>query len=427
MRRIAPAVSSVATALCLLGLAACSGASDEATGAAGPAGDLVEATGDPGAGEAADEQGSDQDADQDDQDGDQDVAEGSSRDADQDDEDGESGSLPTSGGTTGESGDGAPEAPAGEPDPGPAAAAMVLAPGDTAYLTLTDWARIKERLGASDLTSESIQTDRIEFWRGVGGSTVLLTDGVLRAENSRLGIRYAVTQDDALWEVRWTDRGQERLQGLALRLREDVDLSGLEQAVADEVTGLEGATVMPGQHLLLRDAAEGAVLGAAPSVAAGLTGDAETELVVPGCLSWPTALGVDATVQEQEAVVSGAAIEDLLDPAAWGMAFTGREATVTVVYPEGTGTQDASADAAARLALAEAWPTTESIGWADAFGLPPGLTGEGYAVSERGGQVVATLDYRVVNTMAAATVALAGMVPHAVCANIDWLAEPTGL
>lgn len=313
-------------------------------------------------------------------------------------------------------------------DPGPAAAALALAPEDTAYLTITDWSRIRARLGADDLTSESIQTDRIEFWRAVPASTVLLTDGLLREENSRLGIRYGVTQDDARWELRWTG-ASEGSSGLALRLRDDLDLEGLQRAVDDGVTGVAGAEVVQESHLLLRGVAPGLPLGADPAAPFALAMDAETQLVVPGCLSWPSALGVDATVDEQEAVVDGAgeSVEDLLDPQAWAMAFTGREATVTIVYPEGTSEADAAQDAAARVALAESWPTTESVGWSDAFGLAPDGPEEGYAVSDRSGRTVATVDYRVVNTTAAATVALAGLVPHAVCAEIDWLAEPTGL
>lgn len=318
---------------------------------------------------------------------------------------------------------------ASAPDPGPVAAALALAPGDTAYLTVTDWAAIKERLGASDLTSESIQTDTIEFWRSVGSSTVLLTEGLLREENSRLRLRYGVTQDDVRWEVRWVREDADGDPGLALRLRDDLDLAGVERAVADEVPGVVGAQVVADQHLLLRGAsAEGSAVDAAGPLAAALSGPAaESRLAVPGCLAWPTALGVDADVQEQEAVVESAAVEDLLEPAAWGMSFTGRSATLTVVHGGGVGEAAAEADAAARLALAEGWPTTESVGWGDAFGLPPELSGEGYEVGDRGGRLVTTIDYRVVNPTAAATVALAGLVPGAVCAEVDWLAEPTGL
>ncbi|ANS79932.1 hypothetical protein SGUI_2536 [Serinicoccus hydrothermalis] len=318
--------------------------------------------------------------------------------------------------------------PAPMPDPGPEAAALALAPADAAYLTVTDWAAIKERLGAADLTSESIQTDTIEFWRSVGTSTVLLTDGVLREENSRLRLRYAVTQDDALWEVRWADDevDDERTAGLALRLRDDLDLDGLERAVQDEVPGVEGASVLRDGHLLLRGEATGDVLADRDEVAALLEDEGESRLAVPGCLSWPTALGVDATVEEQDNVVGAAPVEDLRSPRAWGMSFTGREATLTLVHEEGVTGEEARADAAARVALAQSWPTTESVGWGDALGLPPGLEGDPYAVEEDG-RVVTSIDYRVVNTTAAATVALSGLVPGAVCAEVDWLAEPTGL
>ena len=315
----------------------------------------------------------------------------------------------------------------GASDPGPAAAGLALAPEDTAYLTVTDWAQIKERAGAADLTSESLQTDRSEFWRAVPSSTVLLTDGALREQNSLLAREYGVTQDDVLWEVRWVPEGDARAQGLALRLRDDLDLEGLGRAVADGVPGVEGGEVVGEEHLLLRGGADDVPLAGDAAVVAALAGGAESELVAPGCLSWPVALGPDATVEQQDSVVDDAGVVDLLDPQAWGVAFTGRAATVTVVYPEGTTEEAAGGDAEARVALGEAWPTTESVGWSDAFGLSPSGPEEGYAVHQRGGRTVATFDYRVVSTTAAATVVLAGLVPQAVCAEIDWLEEPTGL
>ena len=313
-------------------------------------------------------------------------------------------------------------------EPGAAAAALALVPQDAAYLTITEWSAIKERLGAGGLTGESIQTDRIEFWRAVGASTVLLTDGSLRAENSRLGLRYGVTQDDAIWELRWArDGADDGPGGLALRLRDDLDLAGLERAVQDEVPGVEGARVLADQQLLLRGEGDpGATLAVDPAVSVAVDVDAETQVVVPGCRPWPAALGVDATVEEQEALVGGAQVQDLLDPEAWRMSFAGRSAEVVVVYPEGTTEQAAQADARVRLALAEEWPTTESVGWGDALGLPPGLTGPGVEVTPVGDRLVARADYRVVNPTAAGTIALAGLVPWAVCSEIDWLAEPTG-
>ena len=321
-------------------------------------------------------------------------------------------------------------APVPTPNPGPVAAALALAPADTAYLTVTDWAAIKRRLGAEELTSESLQTDTIEFWRSVGSSTVLLTDGALREENSRLRLRHGVTQDDALWEVRWVreDAADDQPGGLALRLRDDLDLAGLEQAVADEVPGVTGAQVFTGEQLLLRGAAtEGSVVEEQGALAAVLADDAESGLAVPGCLPWPTALGVDATVEQQEAVAGVSRVDALRSPRAWGMSFTGRAATLTLVHEDDVSLTEAQADAAVRVELAEVWPTTESVGWVDAFGLPPRLEGDGFVVEETDGQVVTTVDYRVVNPTAAATVALAGLVPGAVCAEIDWLAEPTGL
>ena len=314
----------------------------------------------------------------------------------------------------------------GVADPGARAAALALAPGGTAYLTITDWQAIRARHGASDLTSDSIQTDRIEFWRSISHDTVLLTDGALRAENSRLGLRSGVTQDDVRWEVRWTGPGSDQA-GMVLRLRDDLDLAGLTRAVADDVPGVAGAEVLPGERLLLRGAGDpGDPLAGNTAVGAVLGDAVESLLVVPGCLTWPDALGVDATIEDQDAVVAGQAVDDLLDIDAWSLGFTGRDAVARLAYPAGTDPARVEADAQVRLALSQDWPTTESVGWYDAFGLPPG-DGPYVRVSEQDGRPVATFEHRVVNTTAAATVALAALVPLAVCAEIDWLAEPTGL
>lgn len=312
-------------------------------------------------------------------------------------------------------------------DPGARAAALALAPGDTAYLTITDWHAIKTRHGAQELTSESIQTDRIEFWRSITHDTVLLTDGALRDQNSLLQQRYGLTQDDVRWEVRWSAASTDGA-GMALRLRDDLDLDGLARAVADEVPGVEGAEVIETDRLLVRGAGDPMDPLAANYAVGVVMGEAvESQVVVPGCLGWPDALGVDATIEEQESVAGAHAVEDLLDLDAWSLGFAGRGAVATLAYPEGTSAQDAAADAAVRVAMAQEWPTTESVGWNDAFGLPGDLQGEGFLIGERGGLTIATIDYRVINTTAAANVALAGLVPIAVCSQIDWLAEPTGL
>lgn len=311
-------------------------------------------------------------------------------------------------------------------DPGARAAALALAPGDTTYLTITDWTAIKARRGAEDLTSESLMTDRLEFWRSITHDTVLLTDGALRDQNSLLDQRYGVTQDDVRWEVRWA--ADQEGGGMALRLRDDLDLEGLQRAVTDEVPGVAGAEVIAGDRLLVRGAGD-PMNSLAVNYAAGvvMADAAETQVVVPGCLSWPSALGADATVEDQEGVAGAHEVDQLLDLDAWSLGFAGRSAIATLAYPEGTDADAAAADAAVRVALAQDWPTTESIGWNDAFGLPPELDAETFEVSERGGLTIASIDYRVVNPTAAANVTLAGLVPIAVCSEIDWLAEPTGL
>src|SRR5690606_32903278 len=129
----------------------------------------------------------------------------------------------------------------------PALRALVLAPEAATHLTVTDFDAVRSRLGVPGLTSEDLMTDRLEFWRRVPASTVLLTDGVLREDNSRFDLRYGFTQDDVDWEARWTGGGA----GFALGLREDLDLSGVHRAVADEVPALAGAEVLDAYSAVL--------------------------------------------------------------------------------------------------------------------------------------------------------------------------------
>lgn len=325
-------------------------------------------------------------------------------------------SSPTSSGTTAATG-----------APGAVAAGLALAPGDSTVLTVTDWAQIKARHGAGDLTSADIATDRLAFWRSVGADTVLLTDGALRAENSRLGLRYGFTQDDALWEARWTgDDPSADGGGLALRLRDDLDTAGVQRAVADAVPGVAGAELT--DHLLVRGASANATdTLAARGALVAVAGDAESQYLQRGCSSWPTALGVDATAEQQDAVLAAVDEADLVDLDAFAVGFVGRDAEARLAYPEGTTEAAATADATVRIALTGVWPTTEAVGFSDAFGLPPDATGPGYAVQLSGGRPVVTVPLRVVSTTAAATVTLSQTTPLAVCGEVVLLDEPTGL
>ncbi|USQ80573.1 hypothetical protein NF556_02600 [Ornithinimicrobium faecis] len=293
--------------------------------------------------------------------------------------------------------------------------ALLATPEEATHLTLTDFDAIRARLGVPELTSQDVMTDRLEFWRAAEASSVLLTDGLLREENSRYDLTYDFTQDDVDAEARWT--GPEGA-GFLLALRPELDLELVQTAIDDDAPGLEGANVDRATSTVLRGIASGPVWASNPAMAAVGDIEAESLIVRKGCVPFTTALGVDATVEHQEQILAAHDVEGLLDVEAVAIAFTGMTSTVRLAYPEGPGPDAIETDLAARLALAEDWPTTESIGFADGFG-DGAVSGVGTSV----GEVTLT----VTNPGAAANLALADLVPLGVCADVELLPEPTGL
>ncbi|NLG23148.1 MAG: hypothetical protein GX555_17140 [Actinomycetales bacterium] len=317
-------------------------------------------------------------------------------------------------------------APDGTTDTGDAAAgaglsayglALLAAPAEATHLTVTDFDAVRERLGVPDLTSEDIMTDRLEFWRSADASSVLLTDGLLREENSRYDVTYDFTQDDVDAEVRWTgpDGG-----GLLLVLRPDLDLDLVQAAIDDDAPGLEGAVLDRDTATVSQGLGTGGVWATSSHSAAARVGDvpAESLIVRNGCVPFNDALGADATVEDQDALLAAHDVEGLLDVEAVAVAFTGLEATVRLAYPVGTAPAAIEGDLAARLALAEDWPVTESIGFRDGFerGSVAGVDAE-----------IGELEFAVTSPLGAALLALADLVPLGVCTDVELLAEPTGL
>src|SRR5690606_19266843 len=80
------------------------------------------------------------------------------------------------------------------------------------------------------------------------------------------------------------------------------------------------------------------------------------------------ALGVDATVEDQQAVLADHDVAALEPVEAVAIGFTADRATVRLAYAEGAPAAVIEADLQARLALAGDWPTTEAIGLADEIG-----------------------------------------------------------
>ncbi|MCK0110629.1 hypothetical protein MWU75_00520 [Ornithinimicrobium sp. F0845] len=295
--------------------------------------------------------------------------------------------------------------------------ALLATPVEATHLTVTDFDAVRGRLGVPDLTSADLMTDRLEFWRAAEGSSVLLSDGLLRLENSRYDLTYGFTQDDVDAEVHWTgpDGG-----GFLLALRPGLDLDLVQAAIDDDAPGLADAILDPATATVGQGVGTDAVWATSSHSAAARVGEvpAESLIVRNGCVPFADALGVDATVEDQEEVLDAHDVESLLDVEAVAIAFTGHQATIRLAYPHGTDPAAIEADLAARLSLAQDWPITESIGFLDGFadGTVGGVDVE-----------IGELEFTVTNPTAAALLALADLVPLGVCTDVEPLAEPTGL
>jgi hypothetical protein len=299
----------------------------------------------------------------------------------------------------------------------PALNALAATPEGATHLTVTDFDALRARLGVPDLSSEDLMTDRLEFWRRVPTSTVLLTDGLLREDNSLFDLRYGFTQDDVDWEAHWAGERS----GFVLGLRPDLDLAPVERAVADAVPVLAGAEVLRDLSAVRGGdvAGERAWLDDAGLVELAHV-EAESLLVRRGCVPFLDALGVDATVEDLDPLLADHDVTGLLEVEAVALAFTGTRATVRLLYPAGVGEQEVLDDLGARVALAADWPVVESIGFPDGFAVD---RAEVLGPDGRVGEVA----YPVTNPTAAANLALADLVPLGVCSEPGDLAEPTGL
>ncbi|MFS3127777.1 hypothetical protein ACLM5J_05165 [Nocardioides sp. Bht2] len=291
--------------------------------------------------------------------------------------------------------------------------ALALIPADAGEVTLTDFRQLRERLGYPRLTSESLMTDRNAFWERVRTETPALTQGLLRDQASRLWLDYGFGQDDVAWEARFdTPDGA----GYVVSFRRGQEMAAVRRAVADRATGLRGATVMAKERLLVRHiAGEGdAVLASVPGLADLLDKDAEASYLRTDCVPFAEALGDDATVEDQESLLSKVDIRYLRPLTAWAVNFDSQVLTARLT-PE-SDEQPERADLHQRADLMEVWPETGPIDWPDGF---RGLTVADPMTGRIGAQVR--------NPVAAANLVLAGRVPFAVCNEATPMAEPTGL
>lgn len=284
--------------------------------------------------------------------------------------------------------------------------ALALVPADATDLTLTDWREMRDRLGYPGLSGESLMTDRNAFWERARRDGLALTDGLLRAEASRLWLDHDLSQDDVQWEARFrTPDGA----GFVLMFRRDLDMDRVRAAVEDPETGLRG-DVLPEQHLLVDGIADAGdpVLASVPGILELMEPDAESSYLRTSCVRSSEVLGDDATVDDLDALLARQDIRYLRPLDAFSVSFTGPIATARL--------GGARSDLHDRVDLVEIWPETGPIDWDDGFtGTPVGDSGTG------------RIGLRVREPAAALRLVLSGRLPFAVCNEVDPMATPTGL
>lgn len=289
----------------------------------------------------------------------------------------------------------------------PGKAALSLVPADASVVTITDFDESRAALGVPDLTSDDLVTDRTAYWERARRQSVLLTEGMLREDNSLLMLDYGFTQDDVDWEAHFTTPDG---PGWILGFRPDLDLGPVQQAVTDGVAGLAGGVLDEDRHLLAFGAASGdedtwgTIEGIADLTTAA---PAESTYYRAGCPSLAQVLGPDGDYEDQEAVVKAHDPSDLAPLERFSVSFADGVATARLGVER--------PDLVARADLADAFPTIGSIGFVDAFARP--------VIDPSTGRI----GYDVTNPVAAVTATLTDLLPFAVCNEVTPMEEPTGL
>lgn len=291
---------------------------------------------------------------------------------------------------------------------------------DTADVaTVTDFDRFRARLGVPDMSSADLMTDRFRFWEQAPSAGVMLHEGRLRDQSSRLELDYGFTQDDVDWELGFTG---DEVSGFAIGLRPGVDLGAVRRAVDDGVPPLARAT-LDGRVLVSGDVPEDAIDSWAdePWTESVAGQPADSYYLRAGdraCIPLEDTLGAAADVEQQEAVLARGDFRGLTDPDAVVLAFTGRS-TAFALLSYGDAVDQEEVDR--RAALDDAWPSTsdDAAVWGDAF-----ETGKALPVD---GSPEGVVPLTVRNPRAARGVVLSEALPLAVCGDVRLLPEPTGL
>jgi hypothetical protein len=259
-------------------------------------------------------------------------------------------------------------------DPGlePSAAVLALVPETAQTLTVTDFDQVKLELGLPDVAGSDPAAVQ-ELWDRAVAERPLLTPGMLRPDDQRLGTAYGFSQVDVAWEAHFSDSAGQQA-GWVLAFRDGTDMQAVQKAVADGAGALGGATVDAG----LRLATKGTTTDPTHSWAA----DEATAAVV--------GLPANATYVARGCLPEGAAA-DVDDLETWSVQFEG--SLVTARLGEGRH------DLFTRMRLGQTQP-----GFTAAYdaGVADPRTGR--------------IGYIMADPAAAAKLALEGQLPFATCA-----------
>ncbi len=292
-------------------------------------------------------------------------------------------------------------APAYDAEAEPAAAVLSLVPQTAEVVTVVDWDRVRAQLGQPDLTSEDLMTDRLAFWDRAGTEAALLTDGLLRGDSSTFELDYGFTQDDVDWEARWTGEGG---AGFALAFRPDLDLAAVRRAIDDGTGPLAGATLDADHRLVVAGSADEDVWANERTWEPLLAEPAAATYLHRGCVPVNTALGPDADVEDQDALLAEHPVTTLDDLAGFVVSYGDHQATVRF-GPD-------RFDLFERLRIGEDWPTGEFSS-----------TYVNGAADPSSGRI----GYSLPRPPMGAGLALLQELPFGICNDVVPLDEPTGL
>lgn len=297
------------------------------------------------------------------------------------------------------------------------ARAATWVPVDATDVRVTDWDRVRDRLGLPSLTGAAASEDRARFWREARDGAVVLTPSRLHGSDARLLRDFGFTADDVDWQA---DVRGPAGEGSVLALRPDLPLEGVRRAVAAGVGPLAGARLVPGSRVVLTGALADAAAEPGedswrtdPALAELLVGTAresapESVLLRRGCVPLTEALagagagagggavGADDVQAEAARVRTAHDLDDLEDVTASSVAFGDLVATVRLGLER--------ADLFERAELVGDWPPVGRPTFDAAFGPDP-------VVDPSTGRLGLMVD----DPAAAAEVARRGVLPWAVC------------